>query len=166
MTTIQRGRLTVDNQDGLVVFLLGARVNKIWLLPFSLPILSKNEAMLRELSADPDSGLLGYERFGMSLTVQYWRSLEHLVAYANDEKKQHRPTWRRFFQRIFDNEAVGIWHETFVLQPANYESIYTNMPPIGLGRIKPLVPAEGARSSALHRLKERSSVEQSRKERA
>ena len=42
-------------------------------------------AMLKELSEDPDSGLLGYEMstFG-GLIVQYWRSFEHLERFAND----------------------------------------------------------------------------------
>ena len=48
--------------------------------------------------------------------------------------------------------AVGIYHETYVVQPGSYECVYHHMPPFGLGRIGPLVPAEGELKTAAGRL--------------
>ena len=152
MTVIERGRLTVDNTDHIVVFLIGARVNRWWLLPLSLPILSKMNQMLRELLADPDSGLLGIQPLGLSGTVQYWKSYEHLQRYAHDSQKTHRPTWLKFMKRLFVNWSVGVWHETYLVAAGQYESVYTNMPKFGLGQFKPLTPAAGAMKSSAQRL--------------
>lgn len=152
MSAIQRGRLTVNNQEALVVFLIGARVNRFWLLPISLPILSQMNRMLRELLADPESGLLAIQPLGFGGTVQYWKSYEHLHRYANSSQKTHRPTWTRFMARLFKNWAVGVWHETYLVPAGNYESVYTNMPKFGLGRFKDLIPATGSRESSASRL--------------
>jgi hypothetical protein len=76
-----------------------------------------------------------------SADVQYWRSVEDLMAYADDKKKEHQPAVKKFFQKIFKNEAVGIWHETYVVSAGHYENIYTNMPSFGLGKVGPLVDA-------------------------
>jgi len=72
MSQIQPGRLTVKNEQDLVVFLIGARINRWWLLPLSLPILSKMNSMLRELEQDPESGLLAVQPVGFGTTIQYW----------------------------------------------------------------------------------------------
>lgn len=150
--SIQPGRLTVDNQQSLVVFLVGARINKWWLLPLSLPILIKMQSMLNELKKDPDSGFLGMMGGG-AVSIQYWKSVEHLEAYALDREKTHKPTWALYFKKLFTNQAIGIWHETYLVEGGNYESIYTNMPAHGLGTIKPLISAEGPRKTLRKRLK-------------
>ena len=35
----------------------------------------------------------------------------------------------------------GIWHETFLVRDGEYEAVYGNMPPRGLGKVGTLVPA-------------------------
>lgn len=150
---INRERLTVDNTEELVVFLIGARVNKWWLLPVSLPILASFPKMLEELKKDPESGLLGVQPLGFAGTIQYWKSLEHLNRYASAREKKHRPAWLSYMRKLFKNAAVGIWHETFLVRGGHYESIYTNMPPFGMGTFKPLLAATGERASASARLK-------------
>lgn len=147
-------RLTTDNREGLVVFILGARINRFWLLPISLPIISRMERMLKELSQDPDSGLLGVQRLGGSATITYWRSLDHLLAYADADNRTHKPTAKRFFQRIFKNRAVGLWHELFVVPPGYYEGLYANMPTFGLGHFQKLLPATGEHGTARRRLRQ------------
>lgn len=154
MTEIVSGRKTVVRDKGFVVFLIGARVNKWWLLPIALPILSKFQKMVKELRADPDSGLLAHQDLGLGGSVQYWESVEHLNRYASDKKRSHEPTWRAFFRKLFKPEAVGIWHETYVIEPSQFECIYTNMPRFGLGQVGPLVEAEGSLNRADSRLAE------------
>lgn len=146
-------RLTTDNRDSMVLFMLGARVNRWWLLPLSLPILSRINRMLKELQNDPDSGLLGVQQLG-SATVQYWRSLDDLLAYTDRDDRAHRPTVRAFYKRLFKNNAIGLWHELYVVAPGHYEGLYANMPHFGLGQVQPLLPAEGALGNTRKRLRD------------
>ena len=37
-------------------------------------------------------------------------------------------------------DRTGIWHETFLVRAGEYEAIYGNMPPYGLGKAADLVP--------------------------
>jgi hypothetical protein len=150
---IESGRKTVENQRDLVVFLIGARINKWWLLPIALPLLIRMRTMQLELLADPESGLLGIQALG-STSLMYFRSHDDLIRYAGDSKKTHKPTAKSFFQKIFRNEAIGVWHETFVVPGGNYESLYINMPKFGMGKVLPLVDAHGERATAASRLKD------------
>ena len=47
---------------------------------------------------------------------------------------------------------MGIWHETYLVRAGDYESVYVNMPPFGLGDATTLVPATGERETASDRL--------------
>ena len=39
---------------------------------------------------------------------------------------------------------TGIWHETYLVRAGEYEAVYGNMPPFGLGKAGRLIPvAEG-----------------------
>lgn len=147
-------RLTVQRQEGFVVFLLGARVNKWWMLPALWAIAMASRRMMKELLADPENGLLSYESYGgrNSLTVMYWRSHEHLQRYSRSKARQHAPAWREWIRNWGLSGVLGIWHETYVVEPGTYESFYQHMPPFGLGRIGPRVPAEGPLKTAAGRL--------------
>lgn len=148
MAETEVGRKTVVADRKLVVFMVGARINKWWLLPLALPILSKMRNMQRELLADPDSGLLAIQSMG-SADVLYWRSLEDLQRYAHDPEKEHKPAAKGFFRRLFKNQSVGIWHEVYVVPSGNYDCTYVNMPRFGLGKTSPLIDvAEGRRRLA------------------
>jgi hypothetical protein len=85
MAQIHRGRFGADIDGDFVVFLIGARLNKPWLAAKSLVDLGGRrrgmQAMLQDLMAHPEKGLLAY-RMGFSTIVQYWRSFEHLEAFA------------------------------------------------------------------------------------
>ncbi len=151
MSNIIKGHQTVENDRDLVVFLIGARINKWWLLPIALPILAKMRAMQKELLADPESGLLAVKNTGF-LSVQYWRSAEHLLRYAEAKNKEHKPAAKRFYQRLFKPEAAGVWHETYVVPKGHYECLYINMPRFLLGTVAPLIPATGEKGNARQRL--------------
>lgn len=147
-------KLTVLRDEGFVVFLIGARINKWWMLPALWGVARAFSRMSRQLQADPDSGLLGSESYGgrTTLTVQYWRSLEDLQRFAHDREREHVPAWRRWARKWGLTGAVGIWHETYVVEPGSYECVYQHMPPFGLGRVGPRVPATGSLSAARGRL--------------
>ncbi len=152
MAKIVPGRKTIQRDEGIVVFIIGARINKWWLLPFSIPVLGRMRAMLEELAADPSSDLLAVQSFGFGCSIQYWRSLEGLMSYAEDRNKAHQPAAKRYFQKLFKNQAAGIWHETYVVPGGHYECIYNNMPRMGLGKVSPLLEASGELSHARKRL--------------
>jgi hypothetical protein len=153
MGKVRSERLTVRRDEGFVVFLIGARANHWWNLPILWVVGMAMGRMLKELESDPDSGLLSYEQYGgrTTLMVQYWRSTEDLLRYAKDRERQHAPAWREWIKR-WGAGAMGIWHETYVVEPGGYECVYHHMPPFGLGRVGPLVPAEGELRTAAKRL--------------
>jgi len=145
-------RMTAEVDGDFVVFLIGMRINTPWKIHKWLPVFLAMPRMLRELAAQPASGFLGYTG-GPRVLVQYWRSFEHLEAYARDQNQEHWPAWVAFNKRIGDSRGdVGIWHETFQVRAGEYESVYSGMPPFGLGTVGRLVPASGRRESARGRM--------------
>ena len=149
---VHADRLSASVEGGFVVFLIGMRVNKPWKLHKWLPVFMAMRPMIKELEAHPESGFLGYNGLGR-IIVQYWRSFEHLEAYARSKDKKHWPAWVDFNQRVGSNrEDVGIWHETYIVKPGQYEAVYSGMPAYGLGKVGKLVPATGAREAARSRV--------------
>lgn len=156
MASIIQRRVCAEIKGPFVLFLIGARVNRPWKLNVLLPFFAAMPRMLRELSAEPELGLLHVrQHFGgvNVMLLQYWRSFEHLEAYARSPEQQHLPAWQWFNKQLGSNGDIGIWHETYLIEPGRYETIYNNMPPYGLGAAGTLVDAQGARQSAHARMK-------------
>jgi len=154
MAAILRERVTAEINEEVVVFLIGMRVNRVFKVHKWLPVARAMGRMLAELEPDPESGFLGVESwFGRtSILAQYWRSFEHLEAYAVDKTREHAPAWAAFNRAIGSNGDVGIWHETYRVRPGDYECVYNNMPPFGLGKATRIVPATGRRQDAPGRM--------------
>ncbi len=148
-------RMCAEVEGEIVVFLIGMRVNRLWKVWKWLPVMIAMQAMLRELAARPELGLL-HSRAQLGLRspslLQYWQSAEHLRAYAHGADEAHLPAWQSFNRRVGTDGDVGIWHETYVVPRGRLEAIYVNMPRFGLGRAGALFPAKGSRSSAAKRL--------------
>jgi len=161
---IRNERLTATLDGSFVVFLIGMRMNQPWLVHKWLPVAMAMPRMIRELRAQAGSGFLHAETWlgRTTIMVQYWRSLEQLLAYAHARDAAHLPAWRAFNRAIGTGGQVGVWHETYAASPGTYESIYVNMPPFGLGRVGSLAPAVGRRQSAGARMAEASSHNQRR----
>ncbi len=142
--------------DGdFVVFLIGARINRKRDAIRSFLDLGGRRGMthmLDYLVAHPEKGLLAYE-MGYPTIVQYWRSFEHLEAFARDEQDPHLDAWRQYWRRLGRDSRTGIWHETFLVPAGQYEAVYGNMPPHGLGKAGRLVPMSES-SRARERLRE------------
>jgi hypothetical protein len=155
MSQIQPERVTADIDGGFVVFLIGMRVNAWWKVHKWVPVFRAMPRMLRELSAQEESGLLGYRtRWGGRNfeVIQYWRSFEQLHAYARNQDAEHLPAWTDFNRRIGQDGSVGIWHETYLVQDGQYEAVYRNMPSYGLAAATEDLPATGQRKTAAGRL--------------
>jgi Domain of unknown function (DUF4188) len=153
---MQAGRWTHDHDGDVVVFLIGARINKPLAVRRWWPVVSAMPRMLRELQQDPTLGLLDVTSTVQgrgSLMVQYWRDVESLLAYAHDRDHAHRPAWSAFNRAAREaGGAVGIWHETFVVPAGGHESMYVDMPLVGLPRAFGAVPVSGSRDTARARL--------------
>ncbi|MDX1568349.1 MAG: DUF4188 domain-containing protein [Longimicrobiales bacterium] len=157
MARVKTGRFTTDLDEDFAVFLIGMRVNSLWKIHKWLPVFLAMPRMLKELEEQDERGLLGYRtRWGFRNVevIQYWRSLEALLAYAHHEDAEHVPAWADFNQRIGDDGSVGIWHEAYQIQDGHYETLYRHMPPHGLGAATPTVEATGSRRSAADRLED------------
>ena len=159
MAELVQQRVCAEVEGEFVVFLIGMRINRLWKVWRWLPVLAAMPAMLKELGAQPDLGLLGARSYlggRVLMVVQHWRSVAQLQAYAHARDREHLPAWKRFNDRIGTGGDVGIWHETYVVPPGHAESVYVNMPPFGLGLAGALHPATGHRASAAKRIARRS----------
>ncbi len=152
---IHRGRFTASLESNFVVFLIGMRINRPLMVHKWLPVATSMPRMLKELCARPDLGFLHAEAwFGRTIIfLQYWRSMEQLLAYATNREAEHLPAWKAFNRSVGADGTVGIWHETYAVSPGSYETVYVNMPPFGLGKAGVLHAAEGLRQSAGQRLR-------------
>ena len=96
MAKIIKDRMTATRDDGIVVFLIGMRVNSWWKIHRWLPVANAMPRMMKELLQNPESGLLG-ATFALTsqgpLMVQYWSSTDKLMGYASDRKAEHYPAF-------------------------------------------------------------------------
>lgn len=146
-------RMTARSDESYVLFLIGMRVNNPLAIHRWLPVFIAMPKMLRELHINRDLGFKSFESwFGRTtIMVQYWESPEKLIAYAKAADSEHLPAWRAF-NRAAKSSAVGIWHETYVIDPGKSESVYKNMPVFGFGKVGRHTPAIGKLNSASGRL--------------
>jgi hypothetical protein len=152
MAKVIAKRVAARIDGDFVVFLIGMRINKPWKLHRWLPVAMAMPKMLRELERRPDSGFLGHMQ-SLGVIVQYWRSFEHLEAYARDRDQSHWPAWVAFNKRVGGSRGdVGIWHETYRVRAGEYECVYSGMPLHGLAKAGTVVDAAGAYDSARGRL--------------
>jgi hypothetical protein len=156
MAEIVPGRWTHSHDGDVVVFLIGIRINRLRSVRTWWPAMQAMPAMLKELSADPSLGLLSHTQHLSprgALVVQYWRDLDSLIGYAQASGSAHRPAWAEFNRRARQAAGVvGIWHETLSVPAGRHESLYVDMPRIGLPAAFDPVEASGRRDSARGRL--------------
>jgi hypothetical protein len=148
------GRFTADTDEPFVVFIVGMRFNKI-LSPKWFAGVKAFDKMYRALMSDPELGFLGAEKilyWRGSGQIQYWRSMEHLERFARGVDGTHVPAWKHYNQIVRTSGTVGVWHETYIMEPGKAEAIYANMPEFGLGKVLDHVPAIGHRETARRRL--------------
>jgi hypothetical protein len=155
MAQIFPGRFTAKHAEPFVVFLIGMRVNKLFALRSWIQVARAMPPMITELKRNPELGLLHAEFVfywrGVA-SLQYWRSFEHLHAYAHARDAAHLPAWAEFNRRIGGNGTVGIWHETYLVAGGQFECIYANMPRFGLAKAAEHVPVTGRLDSARRRI--------------
>ena len=154
MTHILDGRWTAVADEEFVVFIIGMRINRVWMVHRWVPLIRAMAGMIRELSIRPELGFMGGKTwFGRTIVlVQYWRSFEQLEAYAKARDLRHLPAWADFNRKIGNDGTVGIYHETYRIAPGSFENVYVNMPPMLLGDCGTLVEAKGHHATARGRM--------------
>lgn len=151
---IIKDRMCAQIEGEAVVFLIGMRFNKWWKIHKWLPVVLAMPRMLKEQEQHPEIGSLGgHIWFGRTtILLQYWRSVDQLNAYAKSRNNEHLPAWTAFNRAIGKSGDVGVWHETYRVHEGDYETVYVNMPPFGLGKAFKSVSASGKRESAAGRM--------------
>ena len=155
MPPIFPGRYTAQTSEPFVVVLIGMRINRLLAVPSWTRVAAAMPRMIAELKRQPELGLLHAEFFlywrGVAV-LQYWRSFELLHAYAHAKNAAHLPAWAEFNRRVGGNGVVGIWHETYTVEPGQYEAIYANMPRFGLAAATKQIAVTGLLDSARSRI--------------
>ncbi|WP_440765997.1 DUF4188 domain-containing protein [Natronorubrum sp. DTA7] len=157
---VNERKVTAERDEEFVVFHIGMRINSFWKIHRWLPLVLVAPRMVRELVADPESGLLGSRTVvGPGIRnigfVQYWESFDALEAYARDSDRLHFPAWQEYYKDGTKTDgAVGIWHETYLVDADEYETVYNNMPAHGLAACDEteIVSAREHRKTAAGRL--------------
>ena len=147
-----------NRAEPFAVFLFGMRLNHLRGLPRFLWGLGVLRRVLADLEAHPARGFVAghvYRSGRTLLAVQYWESFEALDAYARDHALPHRRAWQRYLRVALDDPAMGLWHETYLVEPGRWEGVYVNMPPWGLGATGDLLEMRTTRGSARDRLHQR-----------
>ena len=148
MTEVLGGRFRAAFPHGTVVFLIGMRINSLRQVRAWIPPFMAMPRMLAELAQQPELGLLearteiGWRR---ATVIQYWASMEQLMTYAASSNREHLPAWKAYNQMTRTaGDAVGIWHEAYVVEPDQSHIVFRNMPEFGMGKatsIEPIVPS-------------------------
>ena len=155
MAKIMKGRYAAQTDEPFVVFIIGMRINKFLEFKKWLSVARAMGPMIEVLNKNPQKGYLGGQSFlywpGVAL-VQYWRSFEDLENFARSPQEPHLSAWKAFHKKISGDGSVGIWHETYMVQPGQSEAIYDNMPIFGLADATKHVKAVGGKHTARRRL--------------
>jgi hypothetical protein len=144
----ERHAVDLSQFPELVVIYLGMRVNSLRGIK---TLLSFGPKIAKAVAQEPD-GLLLHENVLFSLFPphagmrQYWRDFDSLEKWARSGT--HSQWWKSF---LADRGGTGFWHETY-FRGGQIESVYIDMPPIGLSRFAPVEPARGSMFSARRRL--------------
>ncbi|MDQ7007645.1 MAG: DUF4188 domain-containing protein [Acidobacteriota bacterium] len=152
---IVSGAVTAIHDRPFVVLLVGLRINKWWRVDHAWQALRVFRRLHRELEQNPAEGLLAYQWWWghPMLSVQYWESWEHVEAWARRREGGHRQAWTDYAQRLRPAGSIGVWHETYIIEPGKYETVYNAMPLFGLGRaVASVVPARGRAGRASGRI--------------
>lgn len=150
-------RFTAEHTQPFVVFLIGMRVNQFWALHKWAWMGQAMGSMISVLYAHAEEkGFLGEESFFRlfpltTLMASYWRSFDDLERFARAKDDPHLAAWQQFYRKVGMDGTVGIWHETYLVEPGKYEAVYVNMPLFGLAK----AAGEAVPVTSGHRLKAR-----------
>jgi len=150
MSQVIKGRYTAQIEGPFVVFIIGMRINRFWMVWKWWPVFTAMVPMLKTLLNHPEKGFLHGEFFlywrGPAL-VQYWKSMEDLERFARSPREPHLSAWQKFNRHVSVKGTVGIWHEAYEVPAGKYHCLYNNMPVFGLAKAGKSIPADAAYES-------------------
>lgn len=128
--------------QSIVVFHLGTRSNHPFgpLAPGVPELVRRAIAMNRAMAADPVKyGLLGLSHWikqesvagNEIMTVFYLRDYESLHRFAHDELHMEGVRWYLKYAKQYPH--IAIYHETYLVPKGQWENIYANSKPTGIG---------------------------------
>lgn len=137
MSNVFPGRYTAQTSEPFVVFLIGMRVNRFLSFKKWVAVAKAMGPMMQSLKKNPEKGLMASNMFFRvwpleTCMVSYWRSFEDLNQFARSKDDPHWSAWQVFMRDVGADGSVGIWHETYQVNPDQHESVYANMPTFGL----------------------------------
>ena len=101
------------------------------------------------------AGLLNSETFAIAINhfgvLQYWRSFDELETWTH--RSPHSEWWGSAVERMRLKRDFGIYHETFLVRPADIESISMNCRPAGLETFGELAEPVGPDTTSRGRLR-------------
>ena len=158
MADLNKSRMTADIEGEFLVFVIELQIHKWWKYRKWYPAVQGMTDMLKELMEKPEYGLLHFEywfAFRRQLFLMYWRSYEHMHDWSLNKKATHIHGWKVLNQIMKDDpDMIGFWHESYIVQPYQYESFYRNVPSVGLGKAGQLNPLQGRMTTGAARLRE------------
>lgn len=105
---IRHQRVTSSLEGDFVVFLIGLRINEPLKVHKWWPVVRAMPRMLEEPHRQPELGFIHAEMCFSRTTimVQYWRSMQQLLAYAKNKNAEHLPAWQAFNKAVGTNGSV------------------------------------------------------------
>lgn len=99
---IQKERITATLEGDFVVFLIGMRINNPLKVHEWLSVATAMPPMIKELYRHPELAFIHSEMWFSRtiILVQYWRSMDQLLAYAKKKERQHLPAWHALNQAV------------------------------------------------------------------
>jgi len=142
--------MTVELEQSKIVFLIGLRINNFWKIHQWWRLVLTLPKILKELRQQKVAGFItGHLWYGRNiLMVQYWDDFKSLEQYAKNNSKSHMPIWTFFNLKILSSVDVGVWHETYQIEPGKFEAIYTNMPCFGLAQAGNYIEIDNSRDDS------------------
>jgi hypothetical protein len=150
------GRYTAQLDAPVVLFLIGMRVNHVLDVRRWWFVARQMGPMLRTLLQHRDKGLMHFETFVSHrgiMMMQYWQSFEQLERFARSADDPHLESWQKFNRIVGTSPSAGIWHETYLVPPGNFEGVYSNMPAWGMAAATNHVRIGAGREAAKERLR-------------
>lgn len=149
--------VTAKLKEPLCVFLVGMQ-GRSWRSAWKLPFIGRRMMKMQsELLANPGSGFLWGQNFSSrnpmtTLFLSYWKSKQDIFHFVSSNEYSHMQSVGEYYSRFKKDPNIGIWHETYEIQPGHTESLYHHMAPFGLSAILPVSKVEMLSHQFIHRM--------------
>lgn len=150
--------VTAPIEEPFTLFLVGVQCRSLMSM-WKIPLIGKRMTqMQKELLANPESGLL----WGMNFTslnpftvlyLSYWKSSDHIHRFVTDPKMSHLPASAEYFKKWSKDPNLGVYHETYDINPHQTENLYLGMSPFGVSAFIPPISITQKSKTFLQRLR-------------